>query len=81
METMERAGRLVRKMKVSAGITDPGTRARRRAMAAAKNRQRTRLTNWCAGLLVVEVEDFVGKSSQHSAPFPAANRIKNWENR
>ena len=28
METMERAGRLVRKMKVSPGITDPETRAR-----------------------------------------------------
>jgi Dna[CI] antecedent, DciA len=61
METMERAGRLIGKLKVSAGITDPETRARAAwAMAAGKKiAQRTRATNLVRGTLVVEVEDFV----------------------
>jgi hypothetical protein len=61
METMERAGRLVGKLKVSAGITDPETRARAAwAMAVGKKiAQRTRPTNLVRGVLIVEVEDFV----------------------
>jgi len=58
---MERAGRLIGKLKVSAGITDPETRARAAwAMAVGKKvAQRTRATNLVRGTLVVEVEDFV----------------------
>ncbi len=58
---MERAGRLIGKLKVSAGITDPETRARAAwARAAGKKvAQRTRATNLVRGTLVVEVEDFV----------------------
>jgi hypothetical protein len=61
METMERAGRLIGKMKVSAGITDPETRARAAwVMAAGKKiAERTRPTRLVRGTLVVEVEDFV----------------------
>jgi predicted nucleic acid-binding Zn ribbon protein len=61
METMERAGRLVGKLKVSAGITDPETRARAAwAMAVGKKiSQRTRPINLVRGTLVVEVEDFI----------------------
>jgi hypothetical protein len=61
METMERAGRLIGKMKVSAGITDPETRARAAwVMAAGKKiAERTRPTHLVRGTLVVEVEDFV----------------------
>jgi hypothetical protein len=61
METMERAGRLIGKLKVSAGITDPETRAQAAwAMAAGKKvAQRTRATSLVRGTLVVEVEDFV----------------------
>ena len=58
---MERAGRLVGKLKVSAGITDPETRARAAwAMAVGKKiAQRTRPINLVRGTLVVEVEDFI----------------------
>ena len=58
---MERAGRLVGKLKVSAGITDPETRARVAwAMAAGKKiAERTRPVNLVRGTLVVEVEDIV----------------------
>src|ERR1700681_2846422 len=61
METMERAGRLIGRLKVSAGITDPETRARAAwAMAVVKTiAQRTRATNLVRGILIVEVEDFV----------------------
>jgi hypothetical protein len=61
METMERAGRLVGKLKISAGITDPETRARAAwAMAVGKKiAQRTRPINLVRGTLVVEVEDFI----------------------
>src|ERR1700681_1783679 len=61
METMERAGRLIGRLKVSAGITDPETRARAAwAMAVGKTiAQRTRATNLVRGILIVEVEDFV----------------------
>jgi predicted nucleic acid-binding Zn ribbon protein len=61
METMERAGRLIGKLKVSAGITDPETRARAAwAMAAGKKiAERTRPVNLVRGVLVVEVEDFI----------------------
>jgi len=58
---MERAGRLVGKLKISAGITDPETRARAAwAMAVGKKiAQRTRPINLVRGTLVVEVEDFI----------------------
>src|ERR1700692_395938 len=58
---MERAGRLVRKMKVSPGITDPETRAQMAwPVAAGKyTALKTRATNLVRGGLVVEVEDFV----------------------
>jgi hypothetical protein len=61
METMERAGRLIGKMKVSEGITDPETRARAAwGMAAGKKiAEHTRPTRLVRGTLVVEVEDFV----------------------
>jgi len=58
---MERAGRLVGKLKISAGITDPETRAHAAwAMAVGKKiAQRTRPINLVRGTLVVEVEDFI----------------------
>ena len=58
---MERAGRLVRKMKVSPGITDPETRAQMAwPLAAGKyTAAKTRATNLVRGTLVVEVEDIV----------------------
>jgi len=61
METMERAGRLVRKMKVSPGITDPETRAQMawRVAAGKYTAAKTRPTNLVRGTLVVEVEDIV----------------------
>jgi predicted nucleic acid-binding Zn ribbon protein len=61
MEIMERAGRLIGKMKVSPGVTDAETRARAAwAMAAGKKiAERTRPTNLVRGTLVVEVEDIV----------------------
>jgi hypothetical protein len=61
METMERAGRLIGKMKVSPGVTDPETRARMAWPVAAgkKIAIRTRPTNLVRGTLVVEVEDIV----------------------
>src|ERR1051326_7427337 len=61
MESMERAGRLIGKLKVSAGITDPETRARAAwGMAAGRKiAERTRPTHLVRGTLVVEVEDFV----------------------
>src|SRR5438105_2529046 len=61
MEIMERAGRLIGKLKVSPGVTDPETRARNAwAMAAGKKiALKTRATNLVRGTLVVEVEDIV----------------------
>ena len=58
---MERAGRLIGKMKVSPGVTDPETRARMAWPVAAgkKIAIRTRPTNLVRGTLVVEVEDIV----------------------
>ncbi len=58
---MERAGRLVRKMKVSPGITDPETRAQMawRVAAGKYTALKTRATNLVRGTLVVEVEDMV----------------------
>ena len=50
METMERAGRLIGKLKLSPGITDPETRARSGwALAAGKKiAANTLATAWCA---------------------------------
>jgi hypothetical protein len=61
METMERAGRLIGKMKVSPGVTDPETRAQAAWPVAAGNKiaAKTRPTNLVRGTLVVEVEDMV----------------------
>jgi Dna[CI] antecedent, DciA len=61
METMERAGRLIGKMKVSPGVTDPETRAQAAWPVAAgkKIAEKTRPTNLVRGTLVVEVEDIV----------------------
>src|ERR1700719_1761079 len=61
METMERAGRLIGKMKVSPGVTDPETRAQAAWPVAAGNKiaAKTRPTNLVRGTLVVEVEDFI----------------------
>ena len=58
---MERTGRVVRKMKVSPGITDPETRARMAwPLAAGKyTAHKTRATSLVRGTLVVEVEDMV----------------------
>ena len=58
---MERAGRVVRKMKVSPGITDPETRAQMAwPVAAGKyTALKTRATHLVRGTLVVEVEDMV----------------------
>ena len=58
---MERAGRVVRKMKVSPGITDPETRAQMAwPLAAGKyTALKTRATSLVRGTLVVEVEDIV----------------------
>ena len=58
---MERAGRVVRKMKVSPGITDPETRAQMAwPVAAGKyTALKTRATSLVRGTLVVEVEDIV----------------------
>ena len=61
MESMERAGRLIGKMKLSPGVTDPETRVRAAWPVAAgkKIAIRTRPTNLVRGTLVVEVEDMV----------------------
>jgi len=61
METMERAGRLIGKLKLSPGVTDPETRARTAwPMAAGKKiAKHTRPANLVRGTLVVEVEDIV----------------------
>ena len=61
METMERAGRLIGKMKLSPGIVDPETRARAAwAVAAGKKiAEHTRAVGLVRGSLVVEVEDQV----------------------
>ena len=58
---MERAGRLIGKMKVSPGVTDPETRAQAAWPVAAGNKiaAKTRPTNLVRGTLVVEVEDMV----------------------
>ena len=58
---MERAGRLIGKMKLSPGVTDPETRARAAwAVAAGKKiAERTRPASLVRGMLVVEVEDIV----------------------
>ena len=58
---MERAGRLIGKMKVSPGVTDPETRAQAAWPVAAGNKiaAKTRPTNLVRGTLVVEVEDIV----------------------
>jgi hypothetical protein len=61
METMERAGRLIGKMKVSPGLTDPETRVRMAWPVAAgkKIALKTRANSLVRGTLVVEVEDIV----------------------
>lgn len=58
---MERAGRLIGKLKLSPGVTDPETRAQAAwPMAAGKKiAGKTRATNLVRGTLVVEVEDIV----------------------
>ena len=58
---MERAGRLIGKMKLSPGVADPETRARAAWPAAAgkKIAEHTRATVLVRGALVVEVEDLV----------------------
>ena len=58
---MERAGRLIGKMKVSPGVTDPETRAQAAWPVAAGNKiaAKTRPTNLVRGTRVVEVEDIV----------------------
>ena len=58
---MERAGRVVRKTKLSPGITDPETRAQMAwPLAAGKyTALKTRATSLVRGTLVVEVEDIV----------------------
>jgi hypothetical protein len=61
MKIMERAGRLIGKMKLSPGVTDPETRAQAawRVAAGKKIAEKTRPTNLVRGTLVVEVEDIV----------------------
>ncbi len=58
---MERAGRLLGKLKLSANVADPETRIRAAWAVAAgpKIARRTRATNLVRDSLVVEVEDFV----------------------
>jgi len=58
---MERAGRLIGKMKLSPGVVDPEMRARAAWVAAAgkKIAEHTRATVLVRGSLVVEVEDQV----------------------
>jgi predicted nucleic acid-binding Zn ribbon protein len=58
---MERAGRLIGKMKLSPGIADPEARARAAwAVAAGKKiAEHTRAISLVRGALVVEVEDLV----------------------
>ena len=58
---MERAGRLIGKMKLSPGVVDPETRARAAwAVAAGKKiAEHTRAAMLVRGSLVVEVEDQV----------------------
>jgi predicted nucleic acid-binding Zn ribbon protein len=58
---MERAGRLIGKMKLSPGVVDPETRARAAwAVAAGKKiAEHTRAVTLVRGSLVVEVEDQV----------------------
>ena len=58
---MERAGRLIGKMKLSPGVADPEARARAAWPVAAgkKIAEHTRATVLVRGALVVEVEDLV----------------------
>src|SRR5258708_22045361 len=60
-ETMERAGRLIGKMKLSPGVADPEARARAAWPVAAgkKIAEHTRATVLVRGALVVAVEDLV----------------------
>ena len=59
MEIMERAGRLIGKMKLSPGVADPEARARAAWPVAAgrKIAEHTRAIALVRGALVVEVED------------------------
>lgn len=61
MEPMERAGRLIGKMKFSPGVVDPEARARAAWPVAAGNKiaVHTRATALVRGSLIVEVEDLV----------------------
>jgi predicted nucleic acid-binding Zn ribbon protein len=58
---MERAGRLIGKLKLSAGMADPETRARAawRLAAGKKIAEHTLAVALVRGSLVVEVEDYV----------------------
>jgi predicted nucleic acid-binding Zn ribbon protein len=58
---MERAGRLIGKMKLPADVADPEARARAAWVVAAgpKIANRTRATSLVRGSLIVEVEDHV----------------------
>lgn len=59
MEPMERAGRLIGKLKLSPGVVDPEARARAAWPVAAgkKIAEHTRATTLVRGALIVEVED------------------------
>ncbi len=61
IETMERAGRIIGKMKLSPALVDPEARARAAWPAAAgkKVAERSRAIALVRGALIVEVEDVV----------------------
>jgi predicted nucleic acid-binding Zn ribbon protein len=65
---MERAGRLIGKMKLSPDLVDPETRARAAwAVAAGKKiAEHTRATTLVRGSLIVEVEDHVWQRQLNS---------------
>jgi hypothetical protein len=61
IETMERAGRVIGKMKFSAGVAEPEARARAawRVAAGPKIAEHTRAAMLVRNTLVIEVEDLV----------------------
>ncbi len=68
MEPMERAGRLIGKMKLSPALVDPEARARAAwAVAAGKKvAEHSRATTLVRGALIVEVEDVVWQRQLNS---------------
>jgi len=79
METMERAGRLVRKMKVSPGITDPETRAQMAwPVAAGKyTAAKTRPTSLVRGNITLPAGLFsIGGVSHHGGQAGGTNPMR-----